>query len=388
MLVTKATAGKVLMCLTGTPALPAGFWRGEATGPAAGLWRLETPGWKGGGRRGCHRRRHRRRRGPAARPGRVPVARRRLQHPGQRPAARCPWPRCPPAPAPRCPAAPLPRYPLSRRPPAPVPRCPPAPPTRYPAVPPSCCPAAPVSRCPSVPLPRPRRHRLVLPPSTAGRVPQNFCPPPGAAAAVPPYVHTYTHTHIHTRGTENGRGTHRTRLAAAPPSLPGAGAGAGAAAGLPTERSGGLETVTGKAMLRGEPPSWLCVHTCTQAQPPEVGSPGQPRRPSPECLSPPAPPAAPRPRPAVCPEGYPRNVPVRTRQRLPARSEQALAALRPPRAGALAAGRGLWAGRWCPLSSAPLYRKEKNRSSRAHPLSHTEGSVIFSPSLISSAIVL
>lgn len=83
-----------------------------------------------------------------------------------------------------------------------------------------------------------------------------------------------------------------------------------------------------------------------------------------------------------------RGVPGAVRPALAARSKQAPAAARAPRAGALAAGRRLWAGRWCPLSSAPLHRKEKNRSPRAHPLSHTAGSGIFSPSLISSAIVL
>lgn len=83
-----------------------------------------------------------------------------------------------------------------------------------------------------------------------------------------------------------------------------------------------------------------------------------------------------------------RGVPGAVRPAFAARSKQAPAAARAPRAGALAAGRRLWAGRWCPLSSAPLHRKEKNRSPRAHPLSHTAGSGIFSPSLISSAIVL
>lgn len=83
-----------------------------------------------------------------------------------------------------------------------------------------------------------------------------------------------------------------------------------------------------------------------------------------------------------------RAVPVPVGRPLPGRPEQAPAAPRAPRAGALAAGRRLWAGRWCPLSSAPLHRKEKNRSSQAHPLSHTEGSGIFSPSLISSPVRL
>lgn len=114
---------------------------------------------------------------------------------------------------------------------------------------------------------------------------------------------------------------------------------------------------------------------------------GQPRwgKASPACSPPPA---APRRRPVPVRAVPGRAVPVPVGRPLPGRPEQAPAAPRAPRAGALAAGRRLWAGRWCPLSSAPLHRKEKNRSSRAHPLSHTEGSGIFSPSLISSPVRL
>lgn len=256
------------------------------------------PRWKRGDRCGCHRHRRRRRRPGSRQRGRAGPG--PLLHGGAvstRDSARQPGP----------PAAPLSPAPLSHCPGTRLYRCA--------AVPLSRCPVTPVAHCPTAPAP----HRRLGPPrAPAGRFPQTSALRP-APLPRSRRMHTHIHTPTDTHPTHTPRHGDRPRQRTAPacPPLPrpspaasrgtGAGAGVGVAAGLPAERGGGPETVTGKATLRGEPPSWLRVHTCTQAQPPEVGSPGQPRSPSPECLlpAPPAPPAAPRPRPAVCRGGLP-----------------------------------------------------------------------------------
>lgn len=230
-----------------------------------------------------------------ARPGRVPVARRRRQHPGQRPA--------PGAPA---------------------------------------------------PAPHPgREHPWVLPP--------NFCP---SAAAVPRmHRHPDTPTHGHPDTPTHGH------------------------TDTPTSRHADIPTHGHTDSPTPPPPRHTPPGARSLSVPVLVQPGGQPRwgEASPACSPPPA---APRRRPVPVRAVPGRAVPVPVGRPLPGRPEQAPAAPRAPRAGALAAGRRLWAGRWCPLSSAPLQRKEKNRSSRAHPLSHTEGSGIFSPSLISSPVRL
>lgn len=167
--------------------------------------------------------------GSAAGSGRVPVARRRLQHPGQRPAAG------PPAPAP-CAVVPLPRWPVWT--------CP-----RTLLSPPSCCPAVSVSPCPGLATAGSAacEHRWALYP--------NFCPPPGAAAAVSPHAHTHTHTHA-PRGAEPRRGTHRPRLAAASPSLPGGRQGCRGGAARRAARRAGAGAGEGDGPLLRRP---VCV---------------------------------------------------------------------------------------------------------------------------------
>lgn len=268
------------MCLTSTPAVQTGFERGAAGSPATGLG-------------GSKRRVGREDATAATAAGPRPCCTRSRQHPRQRPAAgaasglRAPAPLHPVL-LPSSPGVPCPQPPVSLS-------------------------DTPLRRCSRVPLSRPRHRPLGRPPALRGASPKLLPPARSCCRADPGCTRTVAGTRTRTARTHTLTHPHTPPGARSPPrhAPPRAGrrsvpprrrAGVQGPRGcVSAERRGGLDTVPGKATLRGQPPSWLRVRARRRAEPPEAGSRGQPR--SPAAPGPSARPACPAGRPTAEPRG-------------------------------------------------------------------------------------
>lgn len=300
------------MCLTGMPALHAGFGRGEEASPAAGLGALKRCGGRSCHSRGRrHHRRHHRgavsadglaraKPGPCcaaapSAPRTAPDTAPSARHPG--PGRQLSLPRRAPVPLSACPAGPL----------SPCPAAP------CPSTPLSCCSDTPPSRCPSVPLSRLRQPPALSPASAAGRSLKLLPSAWRCRRGFPAGTHA-THT---PQGTETGRGKHRPRLATASPTLPGGGQECrGWCCGGAPRRT---QRRAGDGHGESDAPRRAAVLAACPHMHADIAArsriPGQPRSLSGECLlsAQSAPQAAPRLTSAVCLEVYPRDVPGRAR---------------------------------------------------------------------------